>query len=131
MNIRNNSEYLIGAALIHIETEHMSIDAVTSAQSDEEIQEVVNHSIAKGLNNALGDIPFADKLLYGLAHIGAEADSAEVNVVQPSIKSMKAFVAAIWSVITSGKMDEVDEYEKNMCPLPKEVKDYIKELISE
>lgn len=43
---------------------------------------------------------------------------------------MKAFVEAIYKATTSGKMDGIDTYEKDVCPLPKEVKDYIKELIS-
>lgn len=72
----------------------------------------------------------ADRLLFGLAHVGEEADSAKVNVIKPSIQSIITFVNAIYRATKSGKMDEVDSYEKGVYPLPKEVKDYIKELIS-
>lgn len=130
MNIKNNSEYELGATLIHIKTENMSIDASTPVRSDKEVQDVASIAIAKSLNRALSDLPPVDRLITGIAHMGKEVKSAEVSVFKPSVKSMKAFIAAIRSVIVSSEMAEIDKYEKNICPLPKEVKDYIKELIT-
>lgn len=126
MNINVIKEF--GASVLHIETEHMSIGTVLPEGI--EAEELVSITLAKAYHEMLSakfDDPI-DRLLYGIAHITEE--TANVTVYKPSIKSMKAFVAAIWSVITSGKMDEIDTYEKEICPLPKEVKDYIKELIS-
>lgn len=134
MEIRNNLEYALGTTIVNIETENMSIVATSIAQNDEEVHEVITKAIAKSFSEALSNtpdnIPSINKLLFGLAHIGEEADSAKINVIKPSIKSMKAFVYAIYKVTTSGKMDRIDTYEKDVCLLPKEVKDYIKELIS-
>ena len=134
MEIRNNLEYTLGTTIVHIETENMSIVATSIAQNDEEVHEVITRAIAKSfsdsLSNTLDNIPSINKLLFGLAHIGEEADSAKVNVIKPSIQSIITFVNAIYRATKSGKMDEVDTYEKDVCPLPKEVKDYIKELIS-
>lgn len=134
MEIRNNLEYTLGTTIVNIETENMSIVATSIAQNDEEVHEVITKAIAKSFSNALSNtpdnIPSINKLLFGLAHIGEEADSAKVNVIKPSIKSMKAFVYAIYRATKSGKMDRIDTYEKDVCPLPKEVKDYIKGLIS-
>lgn len=134
MKIRNNLEYTLGTTIVHIETKNMSIVTTSIAQSDEEVHEVITQAIAKSfsdaLSNALDNIPSINRLLFGLAHIGEEADSAKVNVLKPSIQSIITFVNAIYRATKSGKMDEVETYEKDVCPLPKEVKDYIKELIS-
>ena len=134
MEIRNNLEYTLGTTIVHIETKGMSIVATSITRSDEEIHEVITQAIAKSFSDALKDtfssMSSVDRLLFGLAHVGEEADSAKVNVIKPSIESITAFVNAIYSATKSGKMDEVDSYEKSVCPLPKEVKDYIKELIS-
>lgn len=134
MEIRNNLEYTLGTTIVNIETENMSIVATSIAQNDEEVHEVITKAIAKSFSEALSNtpdnIPSINKLLFGLAHIGEEADSAKVNVIKPSIQSMKAFVYAIYRATKSGKMDRIDTYEKDVCPLPKEVKDYIKGLIS-
>lgn len=134
MEIRNNLEYTLGTTIVHIETKGMSIVATSIAQSDEEVHEVITQAIAKSFSDALretfSNMSSADRLLFGLAHAGEEADSAKVNVIKPSIQSIITFVNAIYRATKSGKMDEVDSYEKGVCPLPKEVKDYIKELIS-
>lgn len=134
MEIRNNLEYTLGTTIVHIETENMSIVATSIAQNDEEVHEVIARAIAKSFSDALSNtpdnIPSINKLLFGLAYIGEEADSAKVNVIKPSIQSMKKFVEAIYKATTNGKMDGIDTYEKDVCPLPKEIKDYIKELIS-
>lgn len=134
MEIRNNLEYTLGTTIVHIETENMSIVATSIAQNDEEVHEVIAQAIAKSFSDALSNtpdnIPSINKLLFGLAYIGEEADSAKVNVIKPSIQSMKKFVEAIYKATTNGKMDGIDTYEKDVCPLPKEIKDYIKELIS-
>lgn len=134
MKIRNNLEYTLGTTIVHIETKNMSIVTTSIARSDEEVHEVITQAIAKSfsdaLSNALDNIPSINRLLFGLAHIGEEADSAKVNVLKPSIQSIITFVNAIYRATKSGKMDEVETYEKDVCPLPKEVKDYIKELIS-
>lgn len=132
MEIRNNLEYTLGTTIVNIETENMSIVATSIAQNDEEVHEVITKAIAKSFSEALSNtpdnIPSINKLLFGLAHIGEEADSAKVNVIKPSIQSMKAFVYAIYRATKSGKMDRIDTYEKDVCPLPKEVKDYIYKL---
>lgn len=134
MEIKNNLEYTLGTTIVNIETENMSIVATSIAQNDEEVHEVITKAIAKSFSEALSNtpdnIPSINKLLFGLAHIGEEADSAKVNVIKPSIKSMKAFVYAIYRATKSGRMNWIDAYEKDVCSLPKEVKDYIKELIS-
>lgn len=134
MEIRNNLEYTLGTTIVHIETKGMSIVATSITQSDEEVHEVITQAIAKSFSDALretfSNMSLADRLLFGLAHVGEEADSAKVNVIKPSIQSIITFVNAIYRATKSGKMDEVDSYEKGVCPLPKEVKDYIKELIS-
>ena len=129
MRINEIKEF--GATVLHIETEHMSIGTVLP--EGETVEETVNMALTKSYYKMLSaeiDNP-VERIFYGLDHIAEEAASVSVTVYKPSVKSIKTFVAAIWSVITSGKMDEIDEYEKNICPLPKEIKDYIKELINE
>ena len=116
MEIRNNHLYEMGATIVNVDTENMGIVFTTSAKSDEDIE--------------AGKVDPIEGMLFGLSRVKDEYESAEVSVVKPSIKSMKAFVEAVYKVTTSGKMDEIDTYEKDVCPLPKEVKDYIKELIS-
>lgn len=132
MKIKNNLEYTLGTTIVNIETENMSIVATSIAQNDEEVHEVIAQAIAKSfsdaLSNTLDNIPSINKLLFGLAHIGEEADSAKVNVIKPSIKSIITFVNAIYRATKSGKMNWIDAYEKDVCPLPKEVKDYIYKL---
>ena len=114
----------------------MGIVFTTSAKSDEDIEqackEAVSRSLARGISDAVeaGKVDPIEGMLFGLSRVKDEYESAEVSVVKLSIKSMKAFVEAIHKATTSGKMDEIDTYEKDVCPLPKEVKDYIKELIS-
>ena len=136
MEIRNNHLYEMGATIVNVDTENMGIVFTTSAKSDEDIEqackEAVSRSLARGISDAVeaGKVDPIEGMLFGLSRVKDEYESAEVSVVKPSIKSMKAFVEAIYKVTTSGKMDGIDAYEKDVCPLPKEVKDYIKELIS-
>ena len=136
MEIRNNHLYEMGATIVNVDTENMGIVFTTSAKSDEDIEqackEAVSRSLARGISDAVeaGKVDPIEGMLFGLSRVKDEYESAEVRVVKPSIKSMKAFVEAVYKVTTSGKMDEIDTYEKDVCPLPKEVKDYIKELIS-
>ncbi len=136
MEIRNNHLYEMGATIVNVDTENMGIVFTTSAKSDEDIEqackEAVSRSLARGISDAVeaGKVDPIEGMLFGLSRVKDEYESAEVSVVKPSIKSMKAFVEAVYKVTTSGKMDEIDTYEKDVCPLPKEVKDYIKELIS-
>lgn len=136
MEIRNNHLYEMGATIVNVDTENMGIVFTTSAKSDEDIEqackEAVSRSLARGISDAVeaGKVDPIEGMLFGLSRVKDEYESAEVSVVKPSIKSMKAFVEAIHKATTSGKMDEIDTYEKDVCPLPKEVKDYIKELIS-
>ena len=136
MEIRNNHLYEMGATIVNVDTENMGIVFTTSAKSDEDIEqackEAVSRSLARGISDAVeaGKVDPIGGMLFGLSRVKDEYESAEVSVVKPSIKSMKAFVEAIHKATTSGKMDEIDTYEKDVCPLPKEVKDYIKELIS-
>lgn len=136
MEIRNNHLYEMGATIVNVDTENMGIVFTTSAKSDEDIEqvckEVISRSLARGISDAVeaGKVDPIEGMLFGLSRVKDEYESAKVSVVKPSIKSMKAFVEAIYKATTSGKMDEIDTYEKDVCPLPKEVKDYIKELIS-
>ena len=136
MEIRTNHLYEMGATIVNVDTENMGIVFTTSAKSDEDIEqackEAVSRSLARGISDAVeaGKVDPIEGMLFGLSRVKDEYESAEVSVVKPSIKSMKAFVEAVYKVTTSGKMDEIDTYEKDVCPLPKEVKDYIKELIS-
>jgi hypothetical protein len=136
MEIRNNHLYEMGATIVNVDTENMGIVFTTSAKSDEDIEqackEAVSRSLARGISDAVeaGKVDPIEGMLFGLSRVKDEYESAEVSVVKPSIKSMKAFVEAVYKVTTSGKMDGIDAYEKDVCPLPKEVKDYIKELIS-
>lgn len=136
MEIRNNHLYEMGATIVNVDTENMGIVFTTSAKSDEDIEqackEAVSRSLARGISDAVeaGKVDPIEGMLFGLSRVKDEYESAEVSVVKPSIKSMKAFVEAIHKATTSGKMDGIDTYEKDVCPLPKEVKDYIKELIS-
>lgn len=136
MEIRNNHLYEMGATIVNVDTENMGIVFTTSAKSDEDIEqackEAVSRSLARGISDAVeaGKVDPIEGMLFGLSRVKDEYESAEVSVVKPSIKSMKAFVEAIYKAIASGKMDGIDAYEKDVCPLPKEVKDYIKELIS-
>lgn len=136
MEIRNNHLYEMGVTIVNVDTENMEIVFTTSAKSDEDIKqackEAVSRSLARGISDAVeaGKVDPIEGMLFGLSRAKDEYESAEVSVVKPSIKSMKAFVEAVYKVTTSGKMDEIDTYEKDVCSLPKEVKDYIKELIS-
>lgn len=136
MEIRNNHLYEMGATIVNVDTENMGIVFTTSAKSDEDIEqackEAVSRSLARGISDAVeaGKVDPIEGMLFGLSRVKDEYESAEVSVVKPSIKSMKAFVEAVYKATTSGKMDGIDAYEKDVCPLPKEVKDYIKELIS-
>lgn len=136
MEIRNNHLYEMGATIVNVDTENMGIVFTTSAKSDEDIEqackEAVSRSLARGISDAVeaGKVDPIDGMLFGLSRVKDEYESAQVSVIKPSIKSMKAFVEAIYKATTSGKMDGIDTYEKDVCPLPKEVKDYIKELIS-
>ena len=136
MEIRNNHLYEMGATIVNVDTENMGIVFTTSAKSDEDIEqackEAVSRSLARGISDAVeaGKVDPIEGMLFGLSRIKDEYESAEVSVVKPSIKSMKAFVEAVYKATASGKMDGIDAYEKDVCPLPKEVKDYIKELIS-
>ena len=136
MEIRNNHLYEMGATIVNVDTENMGIVFTTSAKSDEDIEqackEAVSRSLARGISDAVeaGKVDPIEGMLFGLSRVKDEYESAEVSVVKPSIKSMKAFVEAVYKVTTSGKMDGIDAYEKDVYPLPKEVKDYIKELIS-
>lgn len=136
MEIRNNHLYEMGATIVNVDTENMGIVFTTSAKSDEDIEqackEAVSRSLARGISDAVeaGKVDLIEGMLFGLSRVKDEYESAEVSVVKPSIKSMKAFVEAVYKATTSGKMDGIDAYEKDVCPLPKEVKDYIKELIS-
>lgn len=136
MEIRNNHLYEMGATIVNVDTENMGIVFTTSVQSDKDIEqackEVVSRSLARGISDAVsaGKVNPIDGMLFGLSRVKDEYESAQVSVIKPSIKSMKAFVEAIYKATTSGKMDGIDTYEKDVCPLPKEVKDYIKELIS-
>lgn len=136
MEIRNNHLYEMGATIVNVDTENMGIVFTTSAKSDEDIEqackEAVSRSLVRGISDAVeaGKVDPIEGMLFGLSRVKDEYESAEVSVVKPSIKSMKAFVEAVYKATTSGKMDGIDAYEKDVCPLPKEVKDYIKELIS-
>lgn len=136
MEIRNNHLYEMGATIVNVDTENMGIVFTTSAKSDEDIEqackEAVSRSLVRGISDAVeaGKVDPIEGMLFGLSRVKDEYESAEVSVVKPSIKSMKAFVEAVYKATTSGKMDVIDAYEKDVCPLPKEVKDYIKELIS-
>lgn len=136
MEIRNNHLYEMGATIVNVDTENMGIVFTTSAKSDEDIEqackEAVSRSLVRGISDAVeaGKVDRIEGMLFGLSRVRDEYESAEVSVVKPSIKSMKAFVEAVYKATTSGKMDVIDAYEKDVCPLPKEVKDYIKELIS-
>lgn len=136
MEIRNNYLYKMGATIVNIDTENMGIIFTTGVQSDEDIEQACQEAVSRSLARSIGDAVTAGKvdpiegMLFGLSGVKDEYESAKVSVIKPSIKSMKAFVEAIYKVTTSGKMDGIDTYEKNVCPLPKEVKDYIRELIS-
>lgn len=136
MEIRNNHLYEMGATIVNVDTENMGIVFTTSAKSDEDIEqackEAVSRSLARGISDAVeaGKVDPIEGMLFGLSRVKDEYESAEVSVVKPSIKSMKVFVEAVYKATASGKMDGIDAYEKDVCPLPKEVKDYIKELIS-
>ena len=136
MEIRNNYLYKMGATIVNIDTENMGIIFTTGVQSDEDIeqacQEAVSRSLARSISDAItaGKVNPIEGMLFGLSGIKDEYESARVSVIKPSIESMKAFVEAIYKVTTSGKIDGINTYEKNVCLLPEEVKDYIKELIS-
>lgn len=136
MEIRNNHLYEMGATIVNVDTENMGIVFTTSVQSDKDIEqackEAVSRSLARSISDAIsaGKVNLIDGMLFGLSRVKDEYESAQVSVIKPSIKNMKAFVEAIYKATTSGKMDGIDTYEKDVCPLPKEVKDYIKELIS-
>ena len=136
MEIRNNYLYKMGATIVNIDTENMGIIFTTGVQSDEDIeqacQEAVSRSLARSISDAItaGKVNPIEGMLFGLSGVKDEYESARVSVIKPSIESMKAFVEAIYKVTTSGKIDGINTYEKNVCLLPEEVKDYIKELIS-
>ena len=136
MEIRNNYLYKMGNTIVNVDTENMGIIFTTGVQSDEDIeqacQEAVSRSLARNISDAVtaGKVDPIEGMLFGLSRVKDEYESAKVSVIKPSIKSMKAFVEAIYKVTTSGKMDGIDTYEKDVCLLPKEIKDYIKELIS-
>ena len=136
MEIRNNYLYKMGATIVNMDTENMEIIFTTSVQSDEDIEQACKEAVSKSPTRSISDAVTAGKvdpiegMLFGLSTVKGEYESAKVSVIKPSIESMKAFVEAIYKVTTSGKMDRIDTYEKDVCLLPKEVKDYIKELIS-
>lgn len=136
MEIRNNYLYKMGATIVNIDTENMGIIFTTGVQSDKDIeqacQEAVSRSLARSISDAVeaGKVDPIDGMLFGLSRVKDEYESARVSAIKPSIESMKAFVEAIYKVTTSGKMDGIDTYEKDVCLLPEGVKDYIKELIS-
>ena len=136
MEIRNNYLYKMGATIVNMDTENTGIIFTTGVQSDEDIeqacQEAVSRSLARSISDAVtaGKVDPIEGMLFGLSRVKDEYESARVSVIKPSIESMKAFVEAIYKVTTSGKIDDINTYEKNVCLLPEEVKDYIKELIS-
>ena len=136
MEIRNSYLYKMGATIVNMDTENMGIIFTTGVQSDEDIeqacQEAVSRSLARSISDAVtaGKVDPIEGMLFGLSRVKDEYESARVSVIKPSIESMKAFVEAIYKVTTSGKIDSINTYEKNVCLLPEEVKDYIKELIS-
>ena len=134
MEIRNNDLYEMGATIVNIDTENMRIVFTTSAKSDEDIEqackEAVSKSLARGISDAIeaGKVNPIEGMLFGLSRVKDEYESAEVSVVKPSIKSIITFVNAIYRATKSGRMNWIDAYEKDVCPLPKEVKDYIYKL---
>ena len=136
MEIRNNYLYEMGATIVNVDTENMGIVFTTGVQSDEDIEqackEAVSRSLARSISDAVtvGKVNPIEGMLFGLSRVKDEYESAKVDVIKPSIQSIIAFVNAIYRVTKSGKMDGIDTYEKDVCPLTKEVKDYIKELIS-
>ena len=136
MEIRNNYLYKMGATIVNMDTENTGIIFTTGVQSDEDIeqacQEAVSRSLARSISDAVtaGKVDPIEGMLFGLSRVKDEYESARVSVIKPSIESMKAFVEAIYKVPTSGKIDGINTYEKNVCLLPEAVKDYIKELIS-
>ena len=134
MEIRNNDLYEMGATIVNIDTENMRIVFTTSAKSDEDIEqackEAVSKSLARGISDAIeaGKVNPIEGMLFGLSRVKDEYESAEVSVVKPSIKSIITFVNAIYRATKSGRMNWIDAYEKDVCPLPKEDKDYIYKL---
>ena len=136
MEIRNNYLYEMGATIVNVDTENMGIVFTTGVQSDEDIEqackEAVSRSLARGISDAVtaGKVNPIEGMLFGLSRVNDEYESAKVDIIKPSIQSIITFVNAIYRATTSGKMDGIDTYEKDVHPLPKEVKDYIKELIS-
>lgn len=134
MEIRNNDLYEMGATIVNIDTENMRIVFTTSAKSDEDIEqackEAVSKSLARGISDAIeaGKVNPIEGMLFGLSRVKDEYESAEVSVVKPSIQSIITFVNAIYRATKSGRMNWIDAYEKDVCPLPKEVKDYIYKL---
>lgn len=134
MEIRNNHLYEMGATIVNVDTENMSIVFTTGVQSDEDIEQACKEAVSRSLARSISDAVTAGKvdpiegMLFGLSRVKNVYESAQVSVIKPSIESMKAFVEAIYKVTTSGKMDGIDTYEKDVRPLPKEVKDYIYKL---
>ena len=134
MEIRNNDLYEMGVTIVNIDTENMRIVFTTRAKSDEDIEqackEAVSKSLARGISDAIeaGKVNPIEGMLFGLSSVKDEYESAEVSVVKPSIQSIITFVNAIYRATKSGKMNWIDAYEKDVCPLPKEVKDYIYKL---
>lgn len=136
MKVRNNCLYNFGATIVNVDTENMSLVFTTGVQSDEDIEQACKEAVSKSFARSISDAVEAGKInpiegmLFGLSAVNDEYKSAQVNVIKPSIESMTSFVSAIYKAIKSGKMDDIDTYEKEVCPLPEQVKDYIKELIS-
>ena len=134
MEIKNNLEYTLGTTIVNIETKNMGIVFTTGVQSDEDIEqackEAVSKSLARGISGAIeaGKVNPIEGMLFGLSRVKDEYESAKVSVVKPSIQSIITFVNAIYRATKSGKMNWIDAYEKDVCPLPKEVKDYIYKL---
>lgn len=137
MKVRNNCLYNFGATIVNVDTENMSLVFTTGVQSDEDIEQACKEAVGKSFARSISDAVKAGKInpiegmLVGLTVVGDEYESAQVNVIKPSSDSMITFVNAIYRAIKSGKMDDIDTYEKEVCPLPEQVKNYIKELIIE
>ena len=136
MKVRNNCLYNFGATIVNVDTKNMSLVFTTGVQSDEDIEQACKEAVGKSFARSISDAVKAGKIdpikgmLFGLSAVSDEYESAQVNVIKPSIQSIITFANAIYRATKSGKMDEVDAYEKGVCPLPEEVKDYIRRLIS-
>lgn len=125
----NKTNYDVDFGATLVVCDFMSTTFSTSARSNDTIDRIINNSIVEYVTETLAEE--MDSTFSECLEICRQiSEGMDARIYKPSVKSMKAFVSAIYDAFSTGEMTEVEEYEKNVCNLPQEVKDYIIELIT-